>query len=714
MNTRSNIPSAPGSARRTRHAIYGIVTIVGALVSAVALNVAANRANVRIDLTSTGERSLSPKTMRELERLEVPHTFVLVYRGSSVNADAALRARDVFADLTGAQSNFRCVEIDVESANGMRDYEAFIAELLANDADALTRAESTTKHALEQTRGVATIIDTQLGLALIEASETIPTIDPDSDRIRTAVRQFGLNLRVAGGELQKSVTDASGKMNESIGALSFVRTDRANAALLKSLRKSSNTLRVVRAECSKAISNPKTGAQGADRLKAFDASIERAIVESDALIDVMSRERPVQSLRLMDALKSGSCAVITGKGLVALDLDRIFPPAEYVVEGGAAADQARRVENLIATGLSALRAPLRPIIVLMHGESRRFLDEVPIFERLIERQIGAGIDVVEWATVIEDHEPVTTELDPAGTRPKVYVVLCPDSSAKEAGGSSGLQRAEKLAAAADRVAESGKSMMIGLNPSIAPSFGKPDAMNTVLARFGVFAETGRPLIRTTQSPQGLSIETDRIVQPHDSASPLSGAIRGLPTFLPWPVALENRAGSAISVQVIQTLACDTDTWGEARWSGIWITPREKRGLIADGPKFESDRDLRAKPDQTSWTVGVAAERTNGGGTRTRALIMGSNSWFMDAVASQTANVDGRAVLAYPGNDELFDAGVLWLAGLDDLIAQSPTARAIAVIQPMDSTTQGRVRLLVIAGIPLSVLVIGLLVRLIRR
>ncbi|MFN9993776.1 MAG: hypothetical protein ACK54H_10550 [Phycisphaerales bacterium] len=714
MSTPSNNTDAPGLARRTRHGMFAAVTLIGAAVSAIALNIAAERANIRIDLTSTGERSLSPKTLRELERLDRPHTLVLVYRGSEVNAEAAVRARDVLADLRGAQSNFRCVEIDVDSATGTRDYEAFIAELLANDADELARAESMTKSAIERCRAAATVADSQLGLALIEASETIPTIDPDSDRIRTAVRQFGLNLRVTAGELEKSSSEAAGAMQDSIGALSFVRTDRAIVILIKSLRKSANTLRVVRAECLKAVSNPKTGAQGIDRLRALDDSMSRVIGEWDSLIDALSRERQPQSLRLMDALKAGSCAVITGNGLVALDIDRILPSAEYAVEGGAAADQARRVENLIATGLSALRAPLRPIIVLMHGESRRFLDEVPIFERLIERQIGAGIDVVEWATVIEDQEPVTTELDPAGTRPKVYVVLSPDSSAKEAGGVSGLQRAEKLAAAADRIAESGKSMMIGLNPSIAPSFGKKDAMNDVLARFGVFAETGRPLIKTTRSPQGLSIETDRVVQSADNASPLSGAVRGLPTFLPWPVQLEVRGGSGIAVEPIQSIACDADTWGEARWSGIWITPRDKRGLIIDGPKFEADRDLPAKDGQTSWTVGVAAERTNSDGAPSRALIIGSNSWFMDQVAGQTATVDGRAVIAYPGNDELFDAGVMWLAGLDDLIAQSPTARAISVIAPMDSTMQSRVRFGLIFGMPLGVLVIGLLARLIRR
>lgn len=715
--TSSHTTSVPDPARRAKHLIFGAITVIGVGVAAIALNVAADRAKIRFDLTASGERSLAPKTKRELERLKRPHSLVLVYRGSSVNADARSRARDVFSELSASSNNFRCVEIDIEDANGQREFEAFVAQLLADESDALGSAESITKDSIERTRGLAKSLDSVLGVALMETAETIPTIDPDSDRIRAAVRQFGLSSKSAGGELERAANDATTKLNETVGSLSFVRTDNSIAGLLKSLRTSVNTARIIRGECAKAVSTPKTGAQGTDRLRAIIPALERWISECDALIDALSKQRPIQCLRVIDALKSGSCALITGEGLIALNIDRILPPAEYVVEGGAAADQARGVEDLIATGLSALRAPLRPIIVLMHGEPRRFLDEVPIFERLIQRQIDAGIDLVEWATVIEDQEPVTTDIDPAGVRPKVYVVLCPDSSAKESGGMSGLQRAEKLAAAADRMAESGRSMLIGLNPSIAPSFGKPDAMNTVLARFGITAETGRPLIRTTKTPQGVSIETDRIVQSTDSVNPLSGAVRGLPTFLPWPVALIERIatdGASVERTSVQSLPCDAETWGEARWSGIWITPREKRGLIADGPKFEADRDLTAQGAQTNWTIGTAIQRSTTQGRRSRAVIIGSNSWYMDAVATQSTTVDGRAVRAYPGNDELFDASVLWLAGLDDLIAQSPTARATPVIVPMNDVTQTRLRMSLIFGLPIGVLVIGLALRLIRR
>ena len=49
----------------------------------------------------------------------------------------------------------------------------------------------------------------------------------------------------------------------------------------------------------------------------------------------------------------------------------------------------------------------------------------------------------------------------------------------------------------------------------------------------------------------------------------------------------------------------------------------------------------------------------------------------------------------------------------ELIAQSPTAQTVSIIQPLSAAATARLRLGVIVGIPLGVLVLSLLLRLIR-
>jgi hypothetical protein len=93
--------------------------------------------------------------------------------------------------------------------------------------------------------------------------------------------------------------------------------------------------------------------------------------------------------------------------------------------------------------------------------------------------------------------------------------------------------------------------------------------------------------------------------------------------------------------------------------------------------------------------------------------VGSNGWFFDGATQRGAKIDGRMAPLNPGNSELFDACISWLAHQDDLIAQSPTARTLPVVMPMEEKRLLVLRLAVVIGLPLLVLVVGGLYRLVR-
>jgi len=116
---------------------------------------------------------------------------------------------------------------------------------------------------------------------------------------------------------------------------------------------------------------------------------------------------------------------------------------------------------------------------------------------------------------------------------------------------------------------------------------------------------------------------------------------------------------------------------------------------------------------TQRVLGAAAERLTADGNTQRLVAIGSNTWFSDPILKDLAEVDGRPVPANPGNAELFEAAVSWLAGQDDLIAQSPTARAVPLIGPLSGGTRTALRLLAIVGLPVLVLLAGLIWRMLR-
>jgi hypothetical protein len=96
------------------------------------------------------------------------------------------------------------------------------------------------------------------------------------------------------------------------------------------------------------------------------------------------------------------------------------------------------------------------------------------------------------------------------------------------------------------------------------------------------------------------------------------------------------------------------------------------------------------------------------------VVMGCYGWFLDAVTRQTAGiVDGRAVLNSPGNLEMFEAAVFWLAGQDDMIMRSAEAEAVPLIPALTEGQEKSLQWALIAGMPALVLLIGGAWRLLR-
>jgi hypothetical protein len=158
---------------------------------------------------------------------------------------------------------------------------------------------------------------------------------------------------------------------------------------------------------------------------------------------------------------------------------------------------------------------------------------------------------------------------------------------------------------------------------------------------------------------------------------------------------------------VLTTPADTQTWGESQWLRVYQTPREQVPLIPDQPKFDEGRDV--KGGTGAWTLAVATEKDS-----QRAVIVGSNSWITDKYSQQMGTVEGRQTLLFPGNVELFEASVLWLAGQDTMIAQSPAARSVAMVRAIESPSLTRLRWSIVLGLPGLVLLVGVIYGMTRK
>lgn len=711
---------------RARATLAAVVTFAAVTASCVALVALGDRHRIRADVTGTGVQTLSPRTTQILARLDGPYRVVVAADFRATDLRARQRAADVLDEMKRASPHLTSQFIDTSTGAGMTAYRGLVGELIDRDGQVISdQAAAVDLHAAGAA-SIAVYLSESLSPTLLSVKEALP---PASDPARDPRK---LLEQAAGGArlMARDLTDAAGRARDALklkmGEKPLPRTDLAAKELVNAYAPVVNLLGALDKDLTKLVGSDQ--GPGADLARQAVPGIRERRDQAAVVLDSLKNLRKPDVFRVTDVLAQGSAVLIIGpaqKGLAAIDTESLLPPGTLLDSADASrADLQRRAEELLATSLGSLLVPHRPIVVLTHAENVSLLESTEALGSLTQRLRLRGVDFIEWSVLGGDQPPTLSMLDPGGERPVVYLTWPPDSAApSDRGGLTGAQRAVRLAEAVARLVEDGKPVCLTVSQSLAPTIGDPDPFAGTLEHFGLAADSGRPLVREVASPRGRMVETECTALPVAGPHALSGALSGLPALVPWAVALYERpAPQHVRFATIPLLAVISgdDVWAETQWLRLWQTPRDQRPYIPDLPVFDSGRDGRwpegrdtGKPQR--WMVAAAVERSELRKPVRRFVAVGSNGWFIDPVTQQrTTGPDGRPVLRNPGNLELFDAAVSWLAGQDDLIAQSPTARAVSMVKDPGETPLVRLRLAMALGLPALVLLLGVLYKVIRR
>lgn len=731
-------PTRSAKARRRGALVLTGVAAVAGLVAVVLLNILSLRFSYRFDVTATNEQSLSPRTQRILDRVTEPVEIVIA--ADLTQADARVRTRlvDTLRDLERDNANIKSTIINVANDDGRAQFKGVVQRLAERDRDMLRDQTAAIELARGSGTAIAGYLNDQLSSALLEVRSGVSPGTPESDRFRQALEQAAALARNTARDLTDAATRTQDFLAQTIEGEAVPATDRARDALAQGIDASVSQMgRLVGVLRALSASADARG-PAADAAAALVPDLERRRDQANVVLESLRTLKRPDVLRVADALRAGSAVIVIGprradaSSVAAIDAQALLPDSAWVNQAGLAhADLARRSEELLSTALGALVSPTRPIVVFVHSDPQAILDRAPIIDLLRTRLNMRGVDTLEWFDAGNLPSPSIAALDPDRRRPVVYVVLPPDSSAQAAssGGDTGLKRAKGLVTTLEALVDDGRNVLLSLNPSIAPSFGDTDPFALLLDRFGLSAETGRPIITESVATGGRIAMSDRVVQSRGEGelNPIPGAIKGLPVVLAWPIAISPKDAPA-DTRVLQhpllTIAADDRTWGESQWLTFWQTPRQQRGAGVNAPRYDKGPDMNepgnawnsvatARVTPKEWVVAVAAERSRIGSAGQRMVVVGANGWFMDAFTSQMLEVDGRHMPAYPGNVELFEAATMWLSGQDDLIAQSPSAMSAPIIKPLTERQVRDLRLALMLGMPLLVLILGAAYRLIR-
>lgn len=685
--------------RRIRYAVRAAALLLAITATCVFAGVLTSRLHTRLDVTATREHRLSERTMSLLARLDRPHEIVLAGNFRALDPVSRQRSDDVLAALADASDRLRVTRIDTGSSQGLEQYDALLDRLaqefreplidvatqISGAADAATAraadlddlAKMLERVRTEATAGNAALsqvdayLETRAAMARTKAEDLRAAADNTRAALRRSVGRAPIPpvdeaARILRTPLGQAADDAAA-LNRDLDGLAS--SDRWPAELRTAVRPVINAALTVRDQTARAVA-------ALDLLRTPPVlSAARALERSGGAV-VMAEPRATD----VDAASKAR-----SRGLTAIDFDAIFPPA------GAgerrAAEQRFRAEELLSTALAALNNPDPPIVVVVHGEALAISPEFSYFRALRERLALRGIDLVEWATALEPEAPVLTQLDPSGKRPVVYLAIPTGAGTPE-----GAVRMGKLAATLERLWNDGKPLLLTVNPSTLPTIGEKDPMVEFLAGSGVRVDTARTLLQQFRSPQGPVVSPDfPLPDPGLSGTPephpISGTIAGLPTYFLWPIPIrtttpaEGAVAATVSPLVVIPPA-GKSVWAESEWLQFRQVPADQRPMIRNPPAPDSSRDDTEGP----WTI---------------------------AAATAGQQVDGRVPLLAPGNLELFEACVSWLAGQDELIAPSPAARAVPLVPPIAPGSLALVRWLLVLGLPTLVLAVGVAWRLIR-
>lgn len=753
-------------ARVSRASVWGWTLLSLASVAGIAGLAAtlAQRTLPRLDLTAGASAGLSPRTTKALQALRGPTRIIIAGELQAADPRASRALTDVLDEMRASSPLLSVLTVDTTSDAGVDEYRAVLASLREREAGAIDRAGRLAAQAANSAAGIANELAGARGAlaTLAEKAKTEPAMSPV---LRGIVEQGPGILSSRQQDLAALAQSIEAPLQQQIAGVNVPALEQVRAMLSAPVTATRQDAKTIIAELAKVSGDAETTSEMRLLASSLTSALTRASDQSDALLMALEQLPRLDIARVADALARGAAGIIVGlpreaagekdssglagtsaeaqgMGLIALDIRTLLPDA-LMLEAAQASrtDLQRRVEDVLSTSLASLDAPSKPLLIITHADPAGAVIGSRLLEAAIERLSMRGIDALEWAAVTEA-EPKAADVDPKGTRPRVYLVLAPDASAQaNATGLTGSQRVQKLATVLREATRERGGLLLSLTPSILPSYGSADPLAQLAEEYGLMPLSGTPLLTDVLTPSARSVETDRLVQPVEGSQVLQSAMRGLPTYITWAIPIEAAKTVPTNAKLTALLsvpasASGPQTWAESQWQRLRAVRREDRASIpqAQLPTPDAQREKLAPPAsamltagfaQAQWVVGAAAELTLGAETQgkglaqaqalsRRIIVVGSNDWAIDPVTQQGRVVDGRPVLQNPGNLELLDAGVHWLAHQDELIAQSAAATVAPMVRAMDDRSLKMVRIATIAGMPMLVLLLGVGLKVIRR
>lgn len=741
----SPVAATAPRARRAVFALQAAVVAFAVTTCCVLAVVLGDRFPLRVDATASGEHRLSDHTRAVLGELHDPIRLVVAVRQSDLPRRTQQRLQDVLGAFEHGSDKVRVQLIDVGGSQGLADFGALLRDIRQQDARALDDYSAAVRDAAAAGERVAEGLESAAGAlpGVIDALVVAPPPGLTAERVRSLFDAHGGQLRARAGVLRDGLREGLAMLDAAPAAdapLPVPKADLAASRVAVSIGGASQALTALSLDLDRCA-GPASGASALakDRAGALNAQVNTLRDQSARESARLERLPRLRIFSVASAIQNAQGALLIGPqrgggegsapapgappSVAAINLGDLLAIEADTVQGAPPIDLRFRAEELITAGLAAFTTTPKPLVVLVHAGAVRLEPTYAGFRQFVDRLALRGMAVAEWPAALDSAEPkaVTDARAAKNPRPVVFVTISPDVRDAE-----GAARMGRLASRLEALAEAGEAMLVSVNRSTLPGVSATDPLVQWLEAFGVRADSGRVLIEETAGAgQPSAIAWLQVLTDPGAGHRLSEAIRGLPTVLLQPIALditptagESATGMATAstpgVRPLITLPALASRWAESEWQ------QYRGGASRPGlppPRNDSARDrAQGSLPGGAWMLAAACERRDPTGRTPlqRLVVIGSNGWFADPVVSPE-RVEGAAVSSrFPGNLEFAEAAIWWLAQREDRIARSAAAQSIPLIPPLSAGQLSALQWGLVAVLPLLVLLLGAGWLLLRR
>jgi len=714
MATPTPTPTGPES-QNVRRLKFGLnVTVAAAIAIAIVVlvNAMAYRHFQRFDFTATRAYSLAPQSEKVLDQLEADYRFVTILPEGNRYSELT---RDLLDEYARQSERIAVEHLRPTSLRRIDEVKQTVRARFDDELEPVTEAIDAGMQALRLLEDNLADMERQTSEILAEIQrhdgDWTGRLEDNFNQLRNAAQRYRQQIPSGRETFAEALDEPLPLYDAVLMRLRQLVVEELYQAILGSTLVYSQS--VLQEQLPDSVLNEALDL--ANRVTAWRQAVEPMISQLTAVGPI--EDYTALSRQLDDRAPRALVLLLSQEDVRTISLEELFTEPDLQLTRDRGAPDRRYIGETIITGaLASLSLPVTPMVVFIETGRQPAIGPRGGYQ-MLERELNKlNFDVRSWnpaggqANRAGGQRAAPEEApQPEPGQPAVWIALPNPGDGNPMSMLTATGQRQAVRALLDERMAAGDGVLAFLSFSPTSQFGGGDPIADLARDFGVIPQDERVVLeRIVGDNQRERINSNIEVDNWSDAHPITRPVQGVGLVAEAiPLSLHGDANADADGRDGDADGDDAQSTGATALASI------------EGERFWAETDLMGEDpiayDEATaggpFVIAAAAQR----GER-RLVVVGDPVFASDRVAAiGVADAATGALIqsAYPANLETTVNSVLWLAGLEELIAASPRTQDVPRIQEVERSTRLAIQWGLLAGMPLLIAGAGLGVWILR-